>query len=653
MSKQNSTNRKRVELGTLSVKLPKIKFAIPVLERGASGLYRNDMKSNMVLFSAALAYLAAHYIRFGGWVQPVSYAVPLLLAGFNVLYGAYENIVYGKYYCEELVITIASAALMAAGQYASGAVVMLVYRMSRFVETMIREKRRAIHKRLKIPMPKKAIVLTNSGAVSVPVAEITEGQILVVGTDEVIPTDGIVIEGTGSLDAYILTGEEKCIDVQPGSRVSSGCTNLSAELKIKVTEPFETSTAFVVSEILTEAGKHNSAQEKLLKTRGKYFSFACIFVGVFIMLLLPVFSPIPWKKSIPIGALTMALSSFGVLSEALRLAYIGGIAVSAERGLIISRNRTLEQLTEITTAVFNKTGTLTRNTFTVEDIIPQKISEADLLEIAALAEQFSEHPIAKAICKECPGYERFDKKDVSVEEVPRRGVRVRIKEKTICVGNAAFLEENNVKCEVPRYGNIAIHVSLDGKYCGYIILSNKTRENAFDALEAMRNFGVKDFIMLTGDTRANSRQTAASLGLGMVKADLDREGKITALERISGKMISEGYLAFISSGCEDKELFRRSDVGISFGALTDRAALETADVLIMDDDLKKVPETMEIACTSVKVAEINLYVFMVVKLILLLAALSGFVSGELICIVDLAASLFYAVNSWRTIYNRL
>lgn len=628
-----------------SFKLPKIDFKLIMPEHKANSCYGTDVLSLILLAAALILLISSRYVKNEGFIRPLMLIAALIFAGKDVLLALFNNAVSGDFFSEETAFALASVITAAFGNFADGAVIMLAYRACRLAETLSEKKIRSVTKWLNIELPKRSFVETKTGIKKVSPSKIKKGRIVIVPAGEIIPVDGTVLEGESRMDTFPITGNDKAVGISYGSEVFSGCVNKDSEIRIKAQADFDASTARIISSMLTDGVSYSSEKEKKINYWTRLAATGCMIAGIILAVVPPLILKTGWQTWIGKGCAVVTLSACYPLSKAVSMSFLAGVVECASKGINVDSCRTLEKLSELSAMAFNKTGTLTEESFEIEEINAKTMDGYEMLAIAAVAEQFSDHPIAKAICKGCLSYEHMEKDEVRIEEIEGRGVNVGVRGRQILVGNAGLLEDNGISCEVPRRGNIAVHVAVDGKYCGYIVLNNKLREKAFDTIESLRRFKINSFVMLTGDLISNARPAALTLSFDMMKAELSREDKLSAIEYLKNSEINGKAVAYVCRGCEDEEFFTKADVGISVAALGCKGAMASADVLIMADDLQLLTKAMEYSSRSGKTADIETLVFALLKLLLIVLTVAGLLSVTAVLISDLILSAATALYS--------
>lgn len=611
-------------------------------------------RRNIAETAGALAlFTAACFLNFDGWLALAVYAAVLLAALYTVLMRAVAELADGNLLDESIPIIVSSAAVFAVGDYRAGAAVMVFYRVAKLMEAWAATVNARMYAGMRGTLPESVNVEDEHG-VAAPRApqSVAVGDIVDVAVGEVLAFDGVVVEGMSALDASLITDAAENFTVTAGERVYSGCVNTDAPIRMRVEELFEDSTASRICAALESAARYRSDYEKRADKLMRVYTPAVSALALLLALLPPIFNG-EWRVWIGRATVLLALSNTAVFAAAGALSFFGGIAVSAGRGIIVKGTRFIEALARTKTMVFNKTGTLTEGRYAVTDVVPSGVTDYELLIIAARAEQYSDHPIGRAICAACGSFERDAREAVKTESIPGRGVSTVIRGKHIYVGNAALLEEHGIHCDIPRRGGAAIHVARNGSYCGYLVMNDRVREGAFDALEELRVMGVKNTVLLTDDVRSVARTVASSLNFEMVKPEQTPESKVSAVEYLLATKPERSALAVVCDRASDTEAMERADVGVSLASLGSAAALDSADVLIMADDLSRLPEAVRTAKLAYGSARQNALAFAGVRLLLFTLAVCGAVSAFPAVIVDIAASVLILANAYRTVHKKL
>lgn len=609
-------------------------------------------KRNIIETALALAlYIGACFTHFDGWIKLAVFAVPFVAAAYTVLLRAIEEVSLGDFFDDSILILISSIAAFAIMQFNVGAAIMALYRVSKLLEAAAVNTSSKMYDAMNMRLPQSIRVEVGGNIEEMLPQEAEVGEIFAVDPGEMIALDGVVVEGMSALDTYALTGEEESIAVSVGDKICAGCVNVSAPLRVRVEEIFADSYITRTSDALNSAQKYKSEHEKLLGRFERIYTPVLTAAALLVALLPPIFNG-EWRLWIGRGIILLILANTAALSVLTSLGYLGAVAVSARNGITIKGTRFVEALYRAKTVVLNKTGTITEGKYTVIDVAARGMTDYDLLCIAAVAEQNSKHPIAKAIRAASGGFNSGSREKIKTETIPGRGISSVVRGKHIYVGNAALLEEHSIHCDVPRRAGTAIHVALNDKYCGYIVLTDKVRDGAFDALEELRVLGVRETVMLTADVRSVARPVASSLNFEMVKPELMPEAKISAVEYLLATKPERTSLAYVCDKASDADVLERADVGVALAALGCDEALDCADVLLLADNIKALPTAVRICKQASEAALQNSVFFLAERLILIVLALSGLVPILPAAIIDLVCSALMFANTYRNIIKK-
>lgn len=609
-------------------------------------------KRNIIETTLAIVlYTAACFTHFEGWIKLAVFAVPFVAAAYTVVIRAIEEISAGEYLDDSVMIIAASIAAFAITQFNAGAAVMVLYRVCKLLEAAAYTTSDKIYDKMNMRLPDGLNVETQDGLENIFPQDAERGMVFVVEPGEMIALDGVIIEGMSAVDISMLTGGDETVTVSRGDKICAGSINVSAPLRIRVTKLFEDCTVSRMCSALNDAQKYKSKHERIVERFERIYTPVLAAAGLLAAVIPPIFNG-EWRSWIGRGIILLLLSNTAAISATTALSYLGAVAAAAKNGVVIKGTRFVEALYRAKTMVFNKTGTITEGKYSIIDIVPSCMAEEDLLCLAALAEQESEHRIAKAIKDACAGFNVDAQDGCKMETIPGRGVSTIVRGRHIYVGNAALLEEHSIHCAVPRRAGTAIHIALNDKYCGYIILSDKVRDGAFDALEELRVLGVRETVMLTADVRSVARPVAASLNFEMVKPELTPEGKISATEYLLATKPERTSLAYVCDMVGDAEALERADVGVSLAALNCENAVEAADVLIMADDLKLLPAAVRVCKLASEAAIENSLLFVAERLLLVILALCGVLPIIAAAVVDLVCTALMFINTYRNILKK-
>lgn len=593
---------------------------------------------------AAALFALLWFLPTSGWLRTLSFLLPYFIAGVDVILKALERISQRELFGEALACTLASAVAYAIGQPLAAVLIMLLFRLCHIIESYAVRRGRKQFSQLLTIRPDSASVETAEGVLSVTPDYVNIGDIILVEPGERIPLDGIIVDGISTIDCSPLAGRTEPVAVTAGYRVLSGCINITSPIRIRTDRSYADSTVSKILKLAENAPENKSRQEKLIATFAKYFTPGVLILAVLIALVPPIFNG-QWLEYIHRGAVFLLISCPSSMVLSVPLAYFGGLGSAVENGVLIKGFDYLESLANADTFVFEKTGTITEGRFAVTDVVPEGLGERELLGIAAAAEMYSQHPIARAIRQASSAI--VDAKDVRAEDIPGRGVKAYIGSKEVLIGNAALLEENGIGYKVPNRSGSAVHVAVDRRYCGHILVSDKVRRGAFDALENMRVQGVSKTVMLTGDVLSVARPLGSKLNFDMLKAELRPEDKLAAVEYLISNKGGIGTVAFVGDGASDAPILQRADVGIVMGAMSCEEAFHNADVLVMDQNIGKLPLAVKMARFTHLIVKENTGLALIAKFALLAGSALGFVPIAAAAVVDSGVVILSLINSLR------
>ena len=581
-----------------------------------------------------------------GWLRAVSFFIPYLIAGFDGIMEAIERVSNKELLHKEPLTVLASIAAFAAGAYVEAVLLMLLLKLCALVEAIAVKRGRKETKTLLNIRPDSAKVETAEGILEVTPDYVNIGDIIVVDPGERIPLDGVIIEGISAIDTSPLSGKSKPVAMTVGYRALSGCVNVTSSIRIRVDTSFEDSTVNRALKLVENAPKGKSRWEERISRAARFYTPA-VFIAALLLAVIPSVPSGQWAVYIQRATVLLIAAYPGELLVSVPLAFYGSTGCMAKNGVFVKAFRFLDTLATADTMVFDKTGTITEGRFAVTDVFPEGISEQELLSIASTAEQLSPHPIALALREASSPFALSPDDELSAQDIPGRGVRALVGSKEILVGNAALLEENGIGYKVPSRSGAAIHVAVNGKYCGHILIADRIKRNAFDALESLRMLGVKKTVMLTGDVLSVARPIASKLNFDMLKAELKPEEKLAAVEYLIDNKGGGGSVAFVGDGINDAAVLRGADVGIAVGALGSDISMESADILLMDKDIGKLPLAVKAARYTAAVVRVNTAAAAALKLLLLVGGAAGFIPISLAAVADAAVFTACMINSLR------
>lgn len=606
-------------------------------------------KANIYFLILAAALLAAmHFVPLDGWKLRLVYLVPFAAAGWKIIIEAFDELFGGNFFAKEVLVAVAGIAAMASGFCAAAVIIMLAYSAVSIIRSYAELKKKRLLGSISALCPREARVESKLGAETVNVERVCVGDVIRVEHGERIALDGIVISGQSDIDCYAITGNSRPIAVTEGSGVVSGCTNMGDEIRVRVTKDYTESTVCRMVSYIEQYEDFKPRQFRLADKFTYYFTVISALLAIFISVVPPIFNG-QWLEFIGRGISLMAIAGPSTLFASVSLAYFGGIGGAAYGGGLIKDANHLEALANSETMVFGRTSVITEGKYKVTGIFPTEMDEESLMAIAATAESESQHPIALAIKESADILEMSDGETREFIALPGRGVSAFMLNSHVYVGNALLMDEHGIDWVTPTRPGTAVHIAIDNEYAGHIILTDDIRDGAFDAIEDLRIQGVKQSVLLTGAVRSASRKIASSLNFDMLKAELTPDAKISALEYLKATKNYGTALAYVGTGTKDKDLMDCADIGIAMGGFGSYEALENADVVIMDSDIRALPYIRKIALEAVSIAKLNIYVCMAIKILLAVFALLGILGPIPVVALDCAASLALIINSFRTL----
>ncbi len=579
------------------------------------------------------------------WFRLPIFLVPYLTIGFPVLKKAISGIFRGQIFDENFLMTLATVGAIAIGEYPEAVFVLLFYEVGELFESIaVGKSRRSIAALMDIH-PDSATVEREDGEVTVSPEEVAVGEVLVIRPGEKIPLDGTVIEGISTVNTVALTGEAVPRDVVEGDDVVSGCVNGSGRLRVKVTKSYGESTAVKILRLVEESAANKAKTEGFITRFSAWYTPVVVFAALAVAMIPPLFVG-GWSEWIYRALNFLVISCPCALVISVPLTFFAGIGSASKNGILVKGSNYLEQLAVCRTAVYDKTGTLTEGGFKVTEVVPEKGSREDLVALAALAESYSHHPISLSLRAACRG--ELDVSRVGeVRELAGRGVTAVIDGDTVSVGNARLMEALGLSYGAPSSVGTVVHAAREGCYLGYILISDTVKKGTAEALSRLRDMGVKRQIMLTGDAEAVAGAVAAGLPLDEYRAELLPDEKVKAVEALlAGKKNGE-TLAFVGDGINDAPVLSRADVGVAMGALGSDAAIEAADVVIMDDDLRRLTKAIAIARKTKAIVWQNIVFSLVVKFGVLILSAVGLVSMWMAVFADVGVMVLAVLNALR------
>ena len=572
-----------------------------------------------------------------------------LLAGYDVLMEAFGGIIRGQVFDENFLMAVATIGAVIIGEYAEAAAVMVLYQLGEWFQRYAVGKSRASISDLMQICPETAVVLRDGETVEVDPYEVSVGETLVVKVGEKIPLDGVVLEGSSSLDTAALTGESMPRDVQPGDSVISGCVNLSGVLHIRAEKEYVDSTVSRILEMVETAADKKSKAESFITRFARIYTPAVCIAALLLFLIPPLFFGGSWTDWGHRALSFLVVSCPCALVISVPLSFFGGIGAASRNGILMKGSNELEALAQTYAVVMDKTGTLTKGVFHVTSLHPVGISEQELLKTAALAEQHSTHPISRSICLLAGDLSQLVPV-TDVQEIAGHGLVCSYQEKTLAVGNARLMEQQGITLPLCPHTGTIVHVAHGGSYLGHIVIADEVKDGVSEALRSLRNLGVEKLVMLTGDSEANAKEIAVQVGIDQVYAGLLPGDKVQRLEEVLATKPEKQQVVFVGDGINDAPVLMRADVGVAMGGMGSDAAVEAADVVLMDDNPAKLVTAMEISRKTLRIARQNIVFALVVKALVLLLVTLGFAGMWMAVFADVGVSVLAILNAMRTLH---
>ena len=608
-------------------------------------------KQKRMLFrvlASAVLFAVALLLPTEGWLRLFTFLIPYAVIAWDVLWRAVRNIAHGQVFDENFLMSLATVGALATGEYPEAVFVMLFYQVGELFQSYaVDQSRKSITSLMDI-RPDYANIEVDGQLRQVDPEDVAVGDTIVIKAGERIPLDGVVLEGTSNVDTAALTGESLPREAQPGDDVISGCVNLSGLLRVRVTKAFEESTVAKILDLVENSSSKKARAENFITKFARYYTPAVVLAAVALALLPPLFTSIQWVDSIQRALNFLVVSCPCALVISVPLSFFGGIGGASKNGILVKGGNYLEVLAKTELVVFDKTGTLTRGVFNVTAIHPDHCGEAQLLELAALAESYSDHPISRSL-KEAYGKELDASRVSNVEELSGRGVRATVDGRQICAGNDKLMEDIGVSWHPCHRVGTTVHVASDGVYLGHIVISDEVKPDAKEAITALKACGVRRTVMLTGDAKAVGESVAQELGLDEVHTQLLPADKVTRVEALLGEVSPKGALAFVGDGINDAPVLSRADIGIAMGGLGSDAAIEAADIVLMDDKPSKLADAIRIARRTLAIVRQNIVFALAVKFLVLALSAAGVANMWEAVFADVGVSVIAILNAMRAL----
>lgn len=602
--------------------------------------------------ASAVLLVAAVLIPYEGPWRFVLFLPAYFVIGWDVLWKAARNIAHGQVFDENFLMALATVGAFCTGffgegEYPEAVFVMLFYQVGElFQGYAVGKSRKSIASLMDI-RPDYANVERDGQLTQVDPEEVAVGDTITVKAGERVPLDGVVLEGQSMVNTSALTGESVPRQVQPGDDVISGCVNQSGLLRVRVTKPFGESTVQKILDLVENSSSKKAKAENFITKFARYYTPIVVFCALALALVPPLFVG-DWVGWVQKALIFLVVSCPCALVISVPLSFFGGIGGASRQGILVKGGNYLEVLANTEIVVFDKTGTLTKGVFNVTAIHPEEYSESGLLEMAALAESYSDHPISRSL-KEAWGQELDASRVGEVEELSGRGVRAQVDGKTVCAGNDKLMEDIGVKWHPCHHVGTTVHVAVEGKYTGHIVISDEVKPDAKEAIAALKAQGVKKTVMLTGDAKAVGESVAKDLGLDEAYTQLLPGDKVDRVEALLSEKSPKGKLAFVGDGINDAPVLSRADIGIAMGALGSDAAIEAADIVLMDDKPSKIAKAMEISKRTLRIVRQNIVFALAVKLLVLALTPFGIANMWEAVFADVGVMVIAILNASRAL----
>ena len=590
------------------------------------------------------------------WLVFLIYLIPYLVIGYDIVYKAVRNISHGQVFDENFLMMVATFGAFGVKEYSEAVAVMLFYQVGElFQNYAVGKSRQSISDMMNI-CPEYANIEEDGVLTQVDPDDVEVGTIIVVKPGERIPLDGIVTEGTSMIDTAALTGESVPRRATVGDEIISGCVNGSSTIKVKVTKAFEDSTVARILELVENASSKKAKVENFITRFAKYYTPVVTIGAVILAILPPLILGGGWADWIQRACIFLVISCPCALVISVPLGFFGGIGASSKIGILVKGSNYLEAVAEMTTIVFDKTGTLTKGEFKVSEVQPSAdknntIGKEELLEIAAYGEGYSNHPIANSI-REAYGKTLSMERVTDTEEIAGHGIHTFIDGREVYLGNAKLMDAQNIAYTENKTAGTVVYVVCNNVFAGSIMISDTVKEGSKDAIRDMKQVGVKKTVMLTGDRQAAADAVAAELGIDEVHAELLPADKVGQVEKLLGAQNEKERLAFVGDGINDAPVLTRADIGIAMGSMGSDAAIEAADIVLMDDDIRKIASLVKIARKTLGIVKQNIVFALAVKALVLLLGALGMANMWEAVFADVGVSVIAILNSMRTLNTK-
>lgn len=607
------------------------------------------------IIAAVVLLIALAFVPAEGWLQFALYMLPYLVIGYDILKKAVKGILNRQVFDENFLMAVATIGAIALGDYKEGVAVMLFYQIGELFQSYaVGKSRRNISELMDI-RPDYANVEQDGELVQVDPDEVEIGTVILVKPGEKIPIDGIVVEGASSLNTSALTGESLPREAKEGDEVISGCINMTGLLKIRTTKEFGESTVYKILELVENSSSRKSRSENFISKFARIYTPAVCYGAVALALIPPIVRMVFMGLPADFGTWIYRALTFLVIScpcalvISIPLSFFAGIGGASKEGVLVKGSNYLETLSQTKYVVFDKTGTMTQGVFEVSGIYPAALSKEEVVEYAACAESYSSHPISKSLQK-AYGKEIDKNRVTEVKEISGKGVTAQVDGRLVAAGNGKLMDQLGVPYTVCNEVGTLVYVAVDGRFAGCILISDLLKPHAKEAIAALKNAGVTRTVMLTGDTKRVADAVAAELGIHEVCSELLPADKVSKVEELLARKSGKEKLAFVGDGINDAPVLSRADIGIAMGALGSDAAIEAADIVLMDDDPLKIAKAIRISRKCIRIVYENIYFAIGIKVICLILGALGIANMWAAIFADVGVMVIAVLNAIRALF---
>lgn len=614
---------------------------------------QKKMLTRIIIAFVLIAVLSV--LPVDGYLEFALYMIPYLVIGYDILIKAFKGIRNKQVFDENFLMAVATIGAILLKDYKEGTAVMLFYQIGELFQSYaVGKSRRNITELMDI-RPDYANIENDGKLEKVDPDEVEIGSIIVVQPGEKVPLDGVIVEGTTTLNTSALTGESLPRSAKPGDEIISGCINMTGVLKIRTTKEFDESTVSKILELIEESSSRKSRSENFISKFARYYTPAVCYGALALAVLPPIVNlvilhnPAMWSQWIYRALTFLVISCPCALVISIPLSFFAGIGGASNAGVLVKGSNYLETLSETKYVVFDKTGTLTKGVFEVAGVHHNTMEQSKILEYAALAESFSSHPISRSL-KTAYGKEINQNRVTDVEEISGNGVTAKVDGTPVAVGNVRLMKHIGVEAVECHQVGTVIHVAIDGAYAGHILISDVPKPTSKDAIANLKKNGIKETVMLTGDIDRVAQQVAGELGVDRVYSELLPADKVSKVEELLAKKSEKEKLAFVGDGINDAPVLSRADIGIAMGAMGSDAAIEAADVVLMDDDPMKIVKAIRIAKKCMRIVYENIYFAIGIKVICLILGAVGIANMWVAIFADVGVMVLAVLNAIRTLF---